>query len=109
MRIALALGATLAAIMPAIGQQGTPLPCDLSAYRAEQGLTAVVAQRLLTVTWRGDAGSELRARFAIVDGQPTVTDLAVRSGTGAWSTLGANLVPEYRVVTGVRRMSNQQA
>ena len=109
MRMALALAATLAAVAPAVRQQGTPLQCDLSAYRADQGLTAVAAQQQLAVTWRGDAGSELRARFAIADAQPVISDLAIRSGAGAWSTIGTNLVPEYRVVTGVRRMSNQQA
>ena len=109
MRIALALTATLAAVAPTVRQHVSPLPCDLSAYRASQGLTAALAQQQLALSWRGEGSSELRARFSIVDGQPTVTDLAIRSGAGAWSTLGANLVPEYRVVTGVRRMSNQQA
>jgi len=109
MRIAYALLGAL--MMAAFGarQQGAALRCDLSNYRAGQGVAADLTQQLLAVSWRGEGSSELRARFGIVNGQPVVNDLAIRSGTGTWSTLGTNLIPEYRIVTGVRRMSNQQA
>ena len=33
----------------------------------------------------------------------------MRRGSGEWASLGQNLTPEYRVTTGVRRMSNDQA
>lgn len=102
------LGAAVAAAT-AIRQPVAPLRCDLSKYRSAQGLTASVAQDLLVVSWRGDRDSDLRARYAVAGGQPVIRDLAVRKAGGAWATLGENLKPEYRVVTGVRRMSNQQA
>src|SRR5690242_6414828 len=86
-----------------------PLSCDLHDYRSQAGLTAAVAGDQLIVTWKGDADSEIRARYAIDAGQPIVRDLAVRKASGVWATLGENLTPEYRVVTGVRRMSMQQA
>jgi hypothetical protein len=54
------------------------LNCDLSQYKTTQGLTAAVEQDLLVVTWAGQAGSEVRARYAIENGQPLVRDLAVR-------------------------------
>jgi len=38
-----------------------------------------------------------------------VRDLAVRKSGAAWATLGENLKPEYHVVSGMRRMSTQQA
>ena len=85
------------------------LSCDLSQYKAATGLTAALADNQLVVTWKGDRDSEIRARYAIDGGQPIVRDLAVRKGAGSWATLGENLKPEYRVVTGVRRMSMQQA
>src|SRR6266576_2538491 len=85
------------------------LPCDLTEYKSSPGLTATVAQDQLVVTWRGERGAELRARYAIENGQPLVRDLAVRKAGAAWTTLGENLTPEYQVVTGVRRMSIQQA
>ena len=86
-----------------------PLACDLAQYKSAAGLTAAVAQDQLVVNWRGEHGTELRARYAIVDGQPLIRDLAVRKAGATWATLGENLKPEYRVVTGVRRMSTQQA
>jgi hypothetical protein len=86
-----------------------PLPCDLTEYKSSAGLTAAVVQDQLVVTWRGERGAELRARYAILNGQPLVRDLAVRKAGGIWATLGENLTPEYQVVTGVRRMSTQQA
>ena len=51
----------------------------------------------------------MRTRYAIDGGQPIVRDLAVRKAGGQWVTLGQNLTPEYHVVSGIRRMSTQQA
>ena len=84
------------------------LKCDMSQYRAGSGLTAAMDQDVLTVSWNGQAGAELRARYAIDNGQPTIRELAVKKSGGQWSTLGQNLTPEYYVVSGVRRMSTQQ-
>lgn len=40
-----------------------PINCDLSAYQAQPGLTATVADETLTVVWKGDSSSEVRIRF----------------------------------------------
>ena len=86
----------------------TPLKCDLSTYKAHSGLTATVQGEVLVVDWIGESGSEVRAGFAINTGVPVISELAVRAD-GAWTTLGENLRPEFRVTSGVRRMSEQQA
>ena len=85
-----------------------PLRCDLTAYQGHPGLTAVIQADLLVISWAGAGGAELRAGFSIEKGVPTIRDLAVGSD-GGWRTLGQNLTPEYRVTSGVRRMSEQQA
>src|SRR5262245_94882 len=82
--------------------------CDLTQYRAVSGLTATAEQNALVVTWSGANGSELRARYAIDNGQPVVRELAVRKSDGQWAPLGQNLVPEFYVKSGVRRMTTQQ-
>jgi hypothetical protein len=82
------------------------LKCDFALYKPSTGLTAAVDQDVLVVTWSGQAGSELRARFAIDKAQPVVRELAVRNQAGVWASLGQNLVPEYHVVSGLRRMSS---
>ena len=84
------------------------LNCDMTQYKAAPGLRAAIEQGALAVTWSGANGSELRARYAIDNGQPSVRELAVRKSGGQWAPLGQNLVPEFYVKTGVRRMTTQQ-
>jgi len=60
----------------------------LSQYKGSSGLNAVLDQDLLVVTWAGQAGSELRARYAIDGGQPVIRDLSVRKSGGQWTAIG---------------------
>ncbi len=85
------------------------LNCNLSQYKAAPGLTAAVDQDALVVSWSGQNGADVRARYGIDGGKPVVRELAVRKAGGQWTTLGRNLIPEYHVVSGVRRMANDQA
>jgi hypothetical protein len=85
------------------------LNCDLSQYKPASGLTAAMDGGALAVTWSGSNGSELRTRYAVENGQPVVRELAVRKSGGQWAPLGQNLVPEFYVKSGVRRMTRQQA
>src|SRR3954453_6230785 len=82
--------------------------CDMSQYKAASGLTASAEQDALVVAWTGENNQELRARFAIESGTPTVREFAVRRAGGQWAAVGQNLTPEYHVVSGIRRMSVQQ-
>lgn len=81
-----------------------PLKADLTAYKGAAGLTATVAQDVLTVTWADAARGELRARYAIDQGQPVIRELAVRKAGGGWAVLGQNLTTEFTVHTGHRRI-----
>jgi hypothetical protein len=93
----------------AIERRCEPLRCDLTRFKPAPGLSAALGDNLLTVSWRGDGNQELRLRFTIAEGRPVIRDLSVRKGAGAWATLGETLTPEYHVVSGVRRMTTQQA
>ena len=84
------------------------LNCSLSHYHSVQGLDATLAGSTLTVTWAGDVKNELRLRLTINQGTPTIQELALRSRGGQWVTLAANLTPEFRVVTGFRRLPLEQ-
>ncbi|MGI9174976.1 MAG: hypothetical protein ACR2GR_06625, partial [Rhodothermales bacterium] len=88
--------------------QADPLNCSLAAYEAQPGLTATVAGETLTVTWDGDPGNEVRLRFVLDRGTPTIRELAIRTSGGAWRVLAADVTPEFRVVSGVRRVTQQQ-
>ena len=100
---------TVVALFTAGVSFADPLKCDMSQYKAVAGLTATAEQDLIAVSWTGQGGADLRMRYAIDGGQPVVRELAIRKNGGQWTILGQNLTAEYRVVTGVRRMSEQQA
>src|SRR5919202_6088935 len=104
MSAVLAAGLLAAALAFAPAMFADSLNCNLSQYKAAQGLTAAIEQDKLVVSWSGQNGADLRAQYGIDNGQPTVRELAIRKSGGSWTTLGKNLTPEYHVVSGVRRM-----
>src|ERR1700680_1064402 len=106
---ALVLSPSTAAFSPARVLFAGSLSCNLSQYKAAQGLTAANDQDMLVVSWGGENSAELRARYGIDSGQPVIRDLAVKKSGGQWTTLGKNLTPEYHIVSGIRRMGNDQA
>src|SRR5579871_1861833 len=81
---------------------------DLSGYKASAGLTADSAQRILTVTWDGERTDEIRMHLSVQNGTPLIQDVALRHKGGTWTTLATNLTPEFNVVSGLRRMTDQQ-
>jgi hypothetical protein len=100
------LSAVFLSFLMASAASAQALKCDMTQYKGTSGLTAAVDQDLLTVTWAGQGGSEVRTRYAIERGQPVVRELAVRKQGGQWAMLGQNLSPEYHVISGLRRMSS---
>jgi hypothetical protein len=80
-----------------------PPTVDLTGYRPQPGLEAALEQATLTVRWDGGNEQECLARLTVLDGVPTVRELAVRKKSGNWVTLGRDLVPEFGVTTGLRR------
>src|SRR5262249_24489168 len=100
--------ATLLAGLVAASASADPLTCSLTGYKATPGLTAVVSDNALAVTWEGEKGTELRLRLGIDGGTPTLHEIAVRKNGGRWSTLATNVTPEFRVVSCMRRMTQQQ-
>ena len=103
-RMAPALAAAILFLGPAA--KADPLNCRLAEYKALPGLTATVAGDTLMVTWEGDRNQELRLQLAIIGGTPTIQELAVRRKGGMWVTLAANATPDFRVVSGLRRITN---
>ena len=87
-----------------------PMSCALDSVRAQPGLTVWQAGDVLTVQWDGDRNQQLRMQFALRQGTPTIHELAVRrpGSTGGWGVVAADAIPDYRVISGLRRMSNQQ-
>jgi len=96
------------ALIGASASYADPLTCNLSGYKPAAGLTAAVGNNALVVSWDGDTGAELRMRLGIDRGTPTIQELALRRRGGQWSTLLSNVTPEFSVVSGMRRITQQQ-
>src|SRR5262249_14995338 len=85
-----------------------PLTCNLTGYKAQSGLMAAVADNTLTLTWEGEKSEEVRMRLTVESGTTAIRDIAVRAKGGEWTTLDSNVRPEYGVVSGLRRATDQQ-
>jgi hypothetical protein len=86
-----------------------PLRCDFSGYRTTSGLNAAVADDTLTLAWDGARpGEQVRLSLAVEAGAPVIRELAVRPAQGGWSPVARNVAPEFRVVSAMRRITNQQ-
>src|SRR5437764_1603055 len=105
--MALVLPSSRLSPIPALLADSTS--CNLSQYKAAQGLTAAMEQNLLVVSWSGQNGADLRAQYGVDNGQPILRELAIKKAGGAWTTLGRNLTPGYHVVSRVRRRALDQA
>ena len=84
------------------------MACNMSGYKAAAGLSAILSNDTLAISWNGDTDQELRLSFGVTSGTPVMRELAIRRGEGVWTTLATNVTPEFRVTSGVRRISNQQ-
>ena len=82
--------------------------CDMTGYRAQPGLSASNGADGLTLAWDAERDRSVRMRLWIDAGTPTIRELAIRRTGAAWTTLAVDAQPEFRVVSGFRRMSNQQ-
>jgi hypothetical protein len=82
--------------------------CNMRDYKTVDGLRAVAEHGSVTLTWQGEGQQELRAEFTLRDGQPVVAELAARKAGGTWEVLGKDLMPEFQVTTGRRRMSKTE-
>ena len=119
----LVLGAAFGVSLPFVervstspaGQAGTSAPasgaamsCDMQQYKAATGLTAAMQGGVLTVQWAGGDGAECARAMRSPTGRQSCANLRSVSRVASWATLGQDLKPEYRVVSGIRRFSSQQ-
>ncbi len=86
----------------------SPLMCDLAGYAPTSAITARLSGDVLLVQWPGAGEERLRLGLSIVDGTPTIAELAVQGDSDAWATLATDAKIEFTVTEGLRRISNQQ-
>ena len=91
--VALAVTLSTPGSVTALAQTSTPaspLVCDLTAYTRTGGIAARVSGDVLLVEWPGAEGERLRLGLSIVDGTPTIAELALRGESEAWTTLATD-------------------
>ena len=101
----LALAAAVIGGAPALAE---PLNCAFGNYKAAPGLVAETTSGALTVTWDGDPGQQVRLSLGLDSGAPVIREIAIKMEAGPWTALATNAKPDFAVMTGLRRMSNQQ-
>lgn len=90
------------------GASANVLTCDLSGYHSKPGLTASLAGGGLNIIWRGATpGSQVRALLVVKDAKPEIT-LSARDAGRKWVAVVKDAAPEFRVVSGLRRITGQQ-
>jgi hypothetical protein len=103
----LRLSTAISLVFLAVPLRADALHANLTEYKTAAGLAASIAGDALVVTWQGD-GLDGRLTLAIHDRAPVIRELAARRKGGEWIPLAGNVAPEFRVVSGLRRMTNQQ-
>src|SRR3954468_23511099 len=91
--------AALALVCSAAAASADPLACTLSGYKAAPGLTAAVADNVLTLTWDGDRAQEVRLRLGIDGGRAAGRGM----GGGAASTAARRPFVNWRSVVKAAR------
>ena len=84
------------------------LTCNLQGYKDVSGMKLQAQDNGVMLTWGGERGQQLRAVIGVQQDQPFIQELAAKKNNGSWVSLAKNLTPEYEVMTGKRRMSEQQ-
>ena len=103
--VASALLAVLSVVTSARSGQ---IVCATSDYKTTPGLIAEQTGNGLTLTWDGNRDQEVRMSLIIDNGTPTIQQLAIRRKGGTWATVASNAAPEFRVVSGYRRLDQEQ-
>jgi hypothetical protein len=109
--VAVAVTLSAPATVTALAQSSTPtfpLVCDVTAYAPTGGVTARVSGDVLLVQWPGAEDERLRLGLSIVDGRPTIAQLAIQGEGGPWTTVATDASIEFKITEGLRRISNQQ-
>ena len=85
-----------------------PPQCSTAGLKQVDGIKVQAGREDTLLEWPGEKGQELRARFAVQNGQPRIAELAARKAGGNWIVLATNLIPDFHVTTGKRRISETE-
>lgn len=88
--------------------QADPKGCDSTGVVAGDGFEVSGGAQDVVIQWAAEPGQTGRLKLQVLNGEPRIAELALKRDGGDWVVIGSGLRPEFSVVSGVRRMSNQQ-
>jgi hypothetical protein len=90
------------------GESPAAAACRITGAGSDAGIRVAPAPGGAVLTWGGTGEQSLEADFRIIDRIPTLRKLSVADRSGRVRTLVRDAQADYEVVTGLRRISNQQ-
>ncbi len=84
-----------------------PIHFNLESYQTQEGLEAKVIDEQLEISWLGENNLHLYLKFSVENGKPIIKELSYTHGEDK-KILITNAQPEFRVVSGTRRVTQQQ-
>ncbi|HJO12745.1 MAG: hypothetical protein QGG67_08640 [Gammaproteobacteria bacterium] len=88
--------------------QSANLACSIEEFNSTGGFDLSQEPDAVTLSWAGTGNERLRLSLAVIEQAPIVRELAIRSGTSGWVKVLENAKFDYKIVEGLRRISNQQ-
>lgn len=88
--------------------EGDALRCNLDAYQPSANIQVAAVDGLLSLNWNGSNEQQLSMQLGLDSGEPIIKTLQLRSAAVPWVTLLTDSRIEYKIVEGLRRISNQQ-
>jgi hypothetical protein len=104
--IGLAAGASVFALMiaaPGAALAGDALTCAVDKYVSTSPIRAATTPNAVNLNWKGTGGQDMAMRLGVTGGVPEIELLTING-----QTVAQRARIEYRITTGLRRMSNQQ-
>jgi hypothetical protein len=90
------------------GINAQSIQCTTEGVKPVPGMKATADGQGAMLQWDGERGDQLRAKFAVRNGQPVIAELAVSKRGGTWVVLGKDVTPDFHVTTAKRRMSETE-
>ncbi len=93
---------------PCLVTAQTETTFDLSGYDDQSGFRVYQSDQVLDIRWNGGDQDDLAMQFSIAEGAPVIRRWSIRSGKGDEQIVAMNVRPQLRIVSGVRRITQQQ-
>ncbi|SVA37347.1 uncharacterized protein METZ01_LOCUS90201 [marine metagenome] len=93
---------------PVFAQSQEALQCQMENFQSASPIRVTQSELGIQLDWHGSDSQQLRLLIAVEAGEPVIKSLQLQAGDDQWTTLLTDSRFEYKIVEGLRRISNQQ-